>query len=48
MVRPTTEELQERQDFMQSISDCASSPSKFSEVFLGHEVFDYNKKCQQP
>jgi hypothetical protein len=44
MVRPTTEELQERQDFMQSISDCASSPSKFSEVFLGHEVFDYNKK----
>jgi len=44
MARPTTEELQERQEFMQSISDCASSPSKFSEVFLGHEVFDYNKK----
>ena len=44
MARHTTEELQERQEFMQSISDCASSPSKFSEVFLGHEVFDYNKK----
>lgn len=44
MARPTTEELQERQDFQQTISDCATSPSKFSEVFLGHDVFDYNKK----
>jgi|TARA_R110000824_G_scaffold8714_4_gene39435 hypothetical protein len=44
MARPTTEELKERQDFQQTISDCASSPSKFSEVFLGHDVFDYNKR----
>ena len=44
MVRPTNEEIQERVDFMQSITDCAKSPSKFSEIFLGHKVFDYNKR----
>jgi|TARA_R110000824_G_scaffold47806_3_gene135680 hypothetical protein len=49
MGRPTTEELSERQDFMQVIAECADSPSKFSEVFLGHKLFDYNVKyvdCQ--
>ena len=49
MGRPTKEETQERIDFMQSITDCAKSPSLFSKVFLGHDLFDYNVKyvdCQ--
>tara|TARA_B100000029_G_scaffold513965_1_gene615127 strand:- start:7537 stop:8919 length:1383 start_codon:yes stop_codon:yes gene_type:complete len=44
MARPTTEELAERQNLMQTIADCADSPSKFSEIFLDHKLFDYNKK----
>ena len=44
MVRPTTEEITERKDFLQALSDCAKSPSKFSEMFLNHKVFDYNKR----
>ena len=44
MGRPTKEETQERIDFMQSITDCAKSPSTFSKVFLGHDLFDYNIK----
>ena len=44
MVRPTTEELSERRDFMQTLVECSTSPSKFSESFLNHKVFDYNKK----
>jgi len=49
MGRPTTEELAERQNFMQVVAECADSPSKFSEIFLGHKLFDYNIKyvdCQ--
>ena len=49
MARPTKEETQERIEFMQSIADCAKSPSKFSDIFLGHKLFDYNVKyvdCQ--
>ena len=44
MARPTTEELSERRDFMQTLVECSTSPSKFSETFLNHKVFDYNKK----
>ena len=44
MARPTTEELDDRRDFMQTLLDCSKSPSKFSEIFLNHKVFDYNKK----
>jgi hypothetical protein len=44
MVRPTAEQIEERKDFLQVMADCAESPSKFSEVFLDHVVFDYNKK----
>lgn len=43
MARPTTEELSERQNLMQTIADCADSPSKFSEIFLDHKLFEYNK-----
>ena len=44
MVRPTNEEVKERKDFMQVIAECATNPSKFSEVFLNHKLFDYNQK----
>ena len=41
MARPTTEELKERQDFQQTISDCASSPSKLDPK---QAAIDYNKR----
>ena len=44
MARPTTEEVEERKQFMQVVADCATNPSKFSEVFLNHKLFPYNKK----
>jgi hypothetical protein len=44
LVRPTNEEIEERKDFMQVIAECATNPSKFSEVFLNHKLFDYNQK----
>ena len=44
MARPNKEVLEERQNFLQSIADCATSPSKFSEIFLNHKLFPYNKK----
>jgi len=49
MPRPTKEQMAERQQFIQVVADCADNPSKFSEVFLDHKLFDYNKKyvdCQ--
>ena len=44
MTRPTTEEVEEREQFMQTVADCATNPSKFSEIFLDHKLFDYNQK----
>ena len=49
MARPGKEVLQERQNFLQTITDCANNPSMFSEIFLDHDLFEYNKKyvnCQ--
>ena len=49
MARPDAEVLEERQNLLQQITECAATPSKFSEIFLGHDVFDYNKRyvdCQ--
>jgi len=49
MARPDAEVLAERQNLLQQIAECAATPSKFSEIFLGHDVFDYNKRyvdCQ--
>jgi hypothetical protein len=49
MARPDAEVLAERENLLQQITECAATPSKFSEIFLGHDVFDYNKKyvdCQ--
>ncbi len=44
MARPTNEDVEERKQFVQVIADCANNPSKFSEVFLNHKLFDYNQK----
>ena len=44
MARPNKEVLEERQNFLQTIADCADKPSKFSEVFLNHKLFPYNKE----
>ena len=44
MARPDKQVLEERQNFIQTIATCADSPSKFSEVFLNHDLFPYNKK----
>ena len=49
MARPDTQTIEDRKDLLQTIAECADKPSKFSEVFLDHDVFDYNKKyvdCQ--
>jgi phage FluMu gp28-like protein len=49
MTRPTAEELEDRRVFMEQIAECARKPSLFSEIFLGHKLFDYNVRyvdCQ--
>lgn len=43
MVRPTDKELEERQKFLELLKKCRDSPSVFSKVFLGHEVFPHNQ-----
>ena len=44
MGRPQKEVLEERQNFLQVITDCAKDPSLFSKVFLDHDLFPYNKR----
>jgi len=44
MVRPTQEVVDDRKQLLQTIADCADTPSKFSEIFLGHKLFPYNKE----
>ena len=49
MARPDTQTIEDRKDLLQTIAECADKPSRFSEVFLDHDVFEYNKKyvdCQ--
>ena len=49
MGHPNKQVLEERKNFVQTITECARSPSKFSEIFLDHKLFPYNKKyvdCQ--
>ena len=40
MARPDAEVLAERENLLQQITECAATPSKFSEIFLGQDVFD--------
>ena len=42
--KPTKELLEERKNFLQTIANCVHKPSVFSEVFLNHKLFEYNKK----
>ena len=44
MARPDKQVLEERENFVQTIADCATNPSLFSKVFLNHDLFDYNQK----
>ena len=44
MGQPEKAIVKERQNFMQSIVNCVKSPSKFSEIFLNHKLFDYNQE----
>lgn len=44
MARQPKEITQGRREFLQNFLDCAESPSKFSEIFLGHKVFPYNAR----
>ena len=44
MARPEKEVLDERKNFLQTITECADNPAKFSKVFLNHELFPYNEK----
>jgi len=44
MARPQKEVLEERQNFLQTITECATNPALFSKIFLNHELFPYNKK----
>jgi len=44
LARPEQEIVEERRVFMESILECAKTPSEFSKRFLNHDLFDYNKK----
>jgi len=44
MARPEKEVLEERQNFLQTLTECATDPAKFSKIFLNHELFPYNEK----
>jgi len=43
MVAPTKEEIEIRKKFVETITECVHKPSLFSEVFLNHKLFPYNK-----
>ena len=44
MASPTNEFLVERKNFVEQLALCINKPSKFSEIFLDHKLFDYNIK----
>lgn len=44
MARPTDEDVKNREEFLKIIAECALKPSLFSEVFLEHVIYDYNKQ----
>ena len=44
MGRPDADVIEDRKQFMETILECAQKPSVFSDVFLGHKLFDYNVK----
>ncbi len=44
MARTSEEDVKKREDFVRTFVECAQTPSKFSDVFLNHNLFDYNKR----
>ena len=44
MPRPDAQTIEDRKKLMQTIAECADTPSEFSKIFLDHDVFDYNKQ----
>jgi len=44
MARTEKEIIEKREKMLNLVAEMAKSPSKFSEVMLEHELFDYNKK----
>ena len=49
MARTKEVDIHEREDFVKVVAECVTDASKFSEIFLNHKLFDYNKKyvnCQ--
>ena len=44
MPRPEADIIKDRENLMQTIADCADSPSTFSKEILHHDGVDYNKK----
>ena len=49
MPRTTMEDLKDRENFVKVVAECVTNPSKFSEIFLDHKLFEYNQKyvnCQ--
>jgi len=44
MTKPSKEISEAREAFVKEFVECVEKPSVFSEKFLNHEVFDYNKR----
>lgn len=44
MARPEQEIINNREEFIKLMAECAEKPSKFSEVFLKHKLFSYNQE----
>ena len=44
MARISEEDIGKREDFVKTFVECAQKPSVFSDVFLNHNLFEYNKK----
>ena len=44
MARPDKATIDERKAFIELMAECAEKPSKFSEAFLKHKLFPYNKR----
>ena len=43
MGRQTEDDIKKREEFVRTFVECAQKPSKFSEIFLDHKLFEYNK-----
>jgi len=44
MARPEKQVLEERKKFLTTLAECADKPSKFSDIFLNHQLYPYNAK----